>query len=287
MSDTLVSMSTDTEQPDHTIDNFQELVDAFGPQIYALASRFCGTPEDAEDLVQEVFLQAYRAWPSFEHRSSVKTWLYTIAARTCQRMHRKRAGEPKRIGSLDDLLPFGEPRISIIPADQPEALQLQIQREAREQVEAAIVSLPEEFRIPLILKDIVGLSMPEIAEILGEKPGTIRSRIHRARLRLRDAAVRAVPKADSPAPLPAYSQQTCLDLLHAKQEALDRGVPFDSGVICERCRSVFATLDLTQDVCRQLALDELPDRLVQRLSEASLASAASKEGKSSSDFDQP
>ena len=209
-------MTMENAQSDHTAGEFQELVDAFGGQMYALARRFCSNAEDAEDLVQEVFLQAYQAWSSFEHRSSVKTWLYTIAARTCQRMHRKRVGEPNHIGSLDEPLPFGESRMTLIPAEQSEALQLQIQREAREHIERAIVALPDQFRIPLILKEIVGFSVPEISEILDEKAGTIRSRIHRARLKLRSSALVAIPASDQPVPSPAYSEQTCLDLLAAK-----------------------------------------------------------------------
>ncbi|MHC5114458.1 MAG: RNA polymerase sigma factor, partial [Planctomycetota bacterium] len=109
----------------------QALVDEYGGQLYALGVRFCGDRTEAEDLVQEVFLQAYRAWDSFEGRSSRRTWLYTIAARACQRMHRKRAGEPERMGSLDELLPFGEPLIAVIPGELDDAQQGRIRAEAR------------------------------------------------------------------------------------------------------------------------------------------------------------
>ncbi len=241
------------------------LVDAYAGQIYALGLRFCGDRTDAEDLVQEVFLQAYRAWDGFEGRSSPRTWLYTIAARACQRMHRKRAGEPRRIGSLDELLPFGEARIATIPSEEPEEIQRQIRREARERVEEAIASLPEEFRVPLILKEIVGFSVPEVARILGMEEGTVKSRVHRARLRLREAVDGAIPRRPGDAAPPAYPKRVCLDLLEAKQEALDRGVPFDSEVICERCRSVFASLDLTQEVCREFGRAGLPEELRTRL----------------------
>lgn len=241
------------------------LVDAYGGMLYGLGLRFCGNAEEAADLVQETFLQAYRGWAGFEGRAHEKTWLYAIAARVCQRMHRKRAGEPQHIESLHALLPFGEPRIASIISDQDDALQLQIHREAREQVEQAIATLPEEFRIPLVLKELVGFTVPEIAKMLDLEPGTVKSRVHRARLRLRKAVDAVLPRQDADAPPPAYSEQVCLDLLNAKQEALDHGVPFDSNVICERCRSVFASLDLTQDVCRELARGELPDELRVRL----------------------
>jgi RNA polymerase sigma-70 factor (ECF subfamily) len=143
----------------------------------------------------------------------------------------------------------------------------QIEVEARERLEAEIVRLPDEFRVPLILKEIVGLSVKEVAEVLGLEEATARSRVHRARLKLRAAVDGALPRAPGPAPAPAYPERTCLDLLNAKQESLDRGVPFDGHVICDRCRSVFASLDLTQQVCRQLANDELPAGVRERLME--------------------
>jgi len=238
-----------------------------GGQLYHLAFRFCGSRDEAEDLVQEVFLNAYKGWDSFRGDSSEKTWLYRIAARACQRMHRKRSGEPDRIGSLHDLLPFGDPLIAVIPSDDDGALEQQVRAEARERLEAEITRLPEDFRVPLILKEIVGFGVREVADILGLEEATARSRVHRARLKLRAAVDKALPRGAEPAPPPAYPEQTCLDLLNAKQEALDRGVPFDGSVICARCRSVFASLDLTQQVCRDLAADELPPEVAERLRE--------------------
>ncbi len=247
--------------------SFQQLVDEHGGTLYSLGLRFCGDQTEAEDLVQEVFLQAFKAWDGFEGRSSTKTWLYTIAARACQRMHRKKSGEPERIGSIDELLPFGETLVSTIPEDQDDAATLQLRKEAREKLEAAIASLPTDFRVPLILKEIVGLSIPEVASILGIAEGTVRSRVHRARLKLRKAVEETLPKTDLSDSPPVYSVQTCLDLLAAKQEALDRNIPFDSTVLCEKCRSIFATLDLTHDACLELARGDLPGELREKVLE--------------------
>lgn len=236
--------------------------------IYAIALKLCADNAAAEDLVQEVFLNAYRNWESFEGRSSPTTWLYTIAVRACRRMHRKRAGAPDRLESLHELLPFGEAYIGVIADEQDDALQQSIMREATARLETEIAALPDDFRMPLILKEIAGLSVPEIASILGMEEGTVRSRVHRARLKLRKAIDSALPRMPNPAPPPAYPEQTCLDLLSAKQAALDRGVAFDSDVICERCRSVFASLDLTQQVCRQIAAGDLPPGLRERIETA-------------------
>jgi RNA polymerase sigma-70 factor (ECF subfamily) len=247
------------------------IADEQAGRLFALASRFCRTPDEAEDLVQEVFVQALRDWHTFRGESSETTWLYRIAARTCQRMHRPRAGEPARIGSLDELLPFGDPLIATVPAPTEDAPTLQLRAEARERLESGIAGLPDEFRVPLVLKEIVGLGVREIAEILSVEEGTIRSRLHRARLKLRAAIEGVLPRAAVPPP--AYDERTCMDLLNAKQDALDRGVPFDNSVICQRCRAVFDSLDFTQDLCRDFGHADLPEglreRLMARLADAS------------------
>jgi len=183
-------------------------------------------------------------------------------------MHRRRSGEPQRIGSLDELLPFGDPLIAVIPDEQDDATREQIRRESRERVERAIAELPEEFRMPLVLKEIIGFSVPETADILGLEEGTVKSRVHRARLKLRAALDAAIPRDPRPADPPAYSRQMCLDLLNAKQDALDRGVPFNNEIICDRCRSVFASLDLTQQTCRELSQGAMPAGLRERLAGA-------------------
>jgi RNA polymerase sigma-70 factor (ECF subfamily) len=242
-----------------------DLFETEGGRMYQLALRFCGDPDQAEDLVQEVFLQAYRGWAGFRGESDVKTWLYRIAARACQRMHRRRTGEPEHMASMDAPLPFGEPLIAVIPDEQGDVLQQQIKEEARERLEAEIARLPDDFRVPLVLKEIVGLGVQQVAEVLGLEQGTVRSRLHRARLKLRHAIDPAIPRTADPAPPPAYDQQTCMDLLEAKQYALDRGVPFASEVICQRCRSVFAELDLAQSLCAQLANGDVPPGLRQKL----------------------
>jgi RNA polymerase sigma-70 factor (ECF subfamily) len=254
------------------------LIDREGGAVFAFSLRLCGNRADAEDLTQETFLQAFRRWETFQGRSSARSWLFTIATRLCRRMRRKRSGEPDRIGSLEDLLPFGEPRIAALYEEQEDALQEQVRREAIEGVEEAIAGLPDEFRIPLVLKDIAGFSAPEVAAALDMEEGTVKSRVHRARLRVRQAVDRALPRSEGEAPPPSYSKQVCLDLLRSKQEALDRGAPFRDEVICDRCRSVFASMDLAADVCRELGRGVLPADLRERV-----LAAATGDGEASGD----
>jgi RNA polymerase sigma-70 factor (ECF subfamily) len=247
------------------------LLDAHGGRIYGLGLRLCGNPQDAEDLVQETFLRAYRHWSQFEGRSDPATWLYAIAARACRRMHRLRAGQPRRVESLEDLLPAGEATVPDV-SGQPNELDEQIHREAKEAIERAIGSLPPAFRQPLVLKEIADFSLAEIAAILGIKEATVKTRVHRGRLMLRRELAHQLPRRS--APPPDHSKQVCLDLLQMKQDAMDRGTafPLPDGELCDRCRAMFATLDLAQGICLDLGRGELPEQLrrlvLERLEEA-------------------
>ncbi|MCA9003045.1 MAG: RNA polymerase sigma factor, partial [Planctomycetes bacterium] len=198
-----------------------KLVEAEGPRLHALAKRFCHNPEDAEDLVQEVFLSAYRGWDNFRGDSKVSTWLYTIAARACMKMKRKRVGEPTNLASLDELLPKGETRMATVPGPDEDPLTEQMRAEGRAAVQQAIADLPEAFRMPIVLREIVGLNLADIGGILGIPEATVKTRLHRARLRLRQALETNLPVRE----VPAYEldKTICLDLLQAKQDSLDAG----------------------------------------------------------------
>ncbi len=206
-----------------------------------------------------------RKWHQFHGDANPATWLYTIAARACQRRQRRRSGEPRHMASLDDLTPRPEGPVADLPEVVESPLDGQLRREARETVERAVSELPHHYRMALVLKDIVELSVSEVAAILGLKPATVKTRVHRGRLHLRRVLTEALPQKDAPPPL--YSQQICLDLLRAKQEALDRGAPFPvpQEEVCGRCQALFRTLDVARESCLEIGRGELPPALAKRL----------------------
>lgn len=233
------------------------LLDQYGGMIYGLCLRLTGDEDEAEDLFQETFLQAYRKWDQFRGEAKPSTWLYTIAVRKYLRMQRRRSGEPTRIPSLDEAMPFGGGAVPKAPAGNGETpLDATLRREALEQLEHAITELPPDYRIPLVLKEIVGFSVADVSSILGLKDATVKTRLHRARGMIYQTVTSVLPKKRMKAA--AYPKRVCLDLLRAKQESLDQGIPFPQpkGDFCKRCKAVFEGLDFARDLCRHLTVDE-------------------------------
>ncbi len=251
------------ELPAHTA--IPELLEAHGGKIYGLGLRLCGNPQDAEDLVQETFLRAFRAWGQFEGRSNPGTWLYSIAARACRRMQRKRSGEPRTIESFSQLLPSVEANIPDLDSGEVSALDEMVREEARAAVEMAIAKLPTSFRLPLVMKEIADFSLGEVAATLGIKEATVKTRVHRARLMLRRELAGVLP--DREAPPPDHARRICIDLLRLKQEAMDRKAefPLPSNVLCERCRATFDSLELAQGLCLDIGRGQLPEPLRQQV----------------------
>jgi RNA polymerase sigma-70 factor (ECF subfamily) len=239
------------------------LLDAYGDRLYQLGLRNCGSHSEAQDLMQETMMEALKSWDSFEGRSTPSTWLFRIAFRMCQRMHRLRAGEPSYFEPLDRLLdgPSASPtggaqnRLASPPPTPLRSEELQLR------LDAALSSVPEDFRIALVLKDIADFSLQEVAEILDLRPATVKTRVHRGRLHLR----RALQAGGIFEPLPPVTmpRRVCLDLLRAKLDSMDRDVPFPypHGEICDRCSALFQSLDLTQQACASLRAGDVPPDL--------------------------
>jgi len=245
-------------------EELSRLIDLEGPRLLAFARRSCGDGSQAEDVVQETFVQAYRAWDQLEDPSAARAWIYAIARRVCQRMTRRRAGEPARLESIDELEPRPTPTVPELAAeDDPHRERLRA--EARELVERGLAALPEAFRVPLVLADIAELSVAEIAAVLGLKEATVKTRLHRARLKLRTVLAEGLPQR--PAPPPPHDRSVCLDLLRAKLEAMDRHAPFpySDQALCERCRTLLDTVELAGQTCAALTAPEVPPALRARV----------------------
>ncbi|MDR4478499.1 MAG: RNA polymerase sigma factor [Nitrospira sp.] len=154
--------------------------------MYRFAYRLCGEAEAAKDLVQETFLNAYRAYDRFRGDAQISTWLYAIASHACQRMRRKRKGEPERELSLNEFVPTSEGEFALqIPMEGLSPQEALENKELRQILDRAIAKLPRKYRMVLVLRDMEGLSAKEVGGILGLNERAIKSRLHRARLFVR------------------------------------------------------------------------------------------------------
>jgi RNA polymerase sigma-70 factor (ECF subfamily) len=155
-------------------------------RIYRFAQRLCGQTDDAKDLVQDTFLNAYRGLKQFRGEAQPSTWLYTIASRACIRMRRKRKGEPERELSLEQFIPTSEGEFRLqIPTEGLTPEEVLENKQLRLALDRAIQKLPKKYRLVLVLRDMEGLTAKEVGSIMGLNERAVKSRLHRARLFVR------------------------------------------------------------------------------------------------------
>jgi RNA polymerase sigma-70 factor (ECF subfamily) len=158
---------------------YEELVTRYQSKVYSMALSFTRNREAADDLAQEVFLKAYLALPKFHGKSEFGTWLYRISINHIRDYLRKK-GRAKEV-SLDDVA-----EVAFSDREQAERAEMEKETEARRTlVQKFVQGLPEKYRIILTLRDIQGLPYEDISRVLRLSPGTVDSRLHRARRMLR------------------------------------------------------------------------------------------------------
>jgi RNA polymerase sigma-70 factor (ECF subfamily) len=164
---------------------FELFVDRYGDRLFGFSARMCGEREDARDTVQETLFQAFRSLKDLREPRALRSWLYRVASNACLMSRRKGRHEPERELSLEELMPD---RAGGTNLDIPEELFLR--EESRQKVRRAIRALPSHYRIVLVLRDMEQLSTREVAEALDLPESTVKMRLHRARLGVRNALER-------------------------------------------------------------------------------------------------
>jgi len=160
---------------------FEDLYRQHPTRLYNLAYRMVGHPDDADDLLQEIFLTAYRKLDTFRGASALGTWLYRLAMNVClDRLRSKAAKQESVTDEIDDSAGHGGQGFSERgPSDRG------LSPVNRMDLERAIASLPEGSRAAFLLHDVEGFDHVEVGRILGIAEGTSKSQVHKARLRIR------------------------------------------------------------------------------------------------------
>jgi RNA polymerase sigma-70 factor (ECF subfamily) len=164
---------------------FEEGALEFAPSLYGAALRMTRSPADAEDLVQETYLRAFRAWHQFEPGTNLKAWLFRILTNLYITSYRRRQREPAMVSAGDseefDLYASlaGQTEFTARSAES-----IVLEDLVDDDVKKALSDLPEQFRIAILLADVEGFSYREIADMLDIPIGTVMSRLHRGRTAL-------------------------------------------------------------------------------------------------------
>lgn len=161
---------------------FDVLVARWERKIRGAIFRILGSEEEARDLCQEAFLKAFRSLGSFKGEARFSSWLYQIALNLCRDRMRRKKG--RTMVSLDDLEDGTEPPTRALPP--PSALDLVLARDLSRTVAAAVAGLPDDQREVIVLKEYQGLTFLEIADVLGIPISTVKTRLYRGLVQLRE-----------------------------------------------------------------------------------------------------
>jgi RNA polymerase sigma-70 factor (ECF subfamily) len=248
-------------------DALERLLERHQRRVFRFGMKMCGEEEDAKEVLQETLIAAARGIRDFRGASSVSTWLYTIARSFCIKRHRTSKFAPGQLESLEERSSEVQGMADAGRGPEDEAAGSQV----RAALQSAIGSLDPMYREVLVLRDVEGLSAPEVGEVLGLSVEAVKSRLHRARVAVREQ-VATVLGTPEPAPTPA--EKPCPDVVSLLSRSLEGDI---SGRVCaeieehvkgcEPCRARCDSLRATLSLCSQSG-EEVPPRVVQSVREA-------------------
>lgn len=228
----------------------EALLDRHQAQIYRFGMKMCRDPEDAKDVLQDTLIAMARGVREFRGASSISTWLYTIARSFCIKKRRRSKFAPAADHSLDTDVASEAAQLADPARGPDEAL---AGKQVEHALEGAIGALEPMYREVLVLRDVEGLSAAEAAEVLGLSVQAVKSRLHRARLAVRE---QVAPLLGIPMDAPA-APGTCPEVLTLFSRHLEDEISADVCaemerhlVGCPRCRNACDSLKRTLALCR-------------------------------------
>lgn len=239
--------------------------------VFSFSIKVCGHVEDAEDTAQDVLLKSLPYLPKFENPQALTVWLYKVARNRCMMNRRGRKYSRKLHISLDELMPDGRELKELLESETRDPEADAVQGQAAERLRQAVLTLPPQYRFVLVLHDMEELDTSEVANVMGLQEGTVRVRLHRARLLLRRELQRTTRAAQIPREVKPNKPAHCRDLFAALSDYLD-GIVDDAVCIqmqrhindCAPCQAFLASLKRVITQCRAYKPECSPQR-VQRM----------------------
>lgn len=241
--------------------------------VFSFSMKICGQREDAEDTMQEVLLKSVPYLPKFDSPKALLVWLYKVAKNRCLMSRRRSKFAPAQELSLDQLMP-NRKELEQLSGDgsiNPEMFAIRSEEAGR--LRAAIQKLPPQYRIVLVLRDMEGLTDDEVVEITGLQAGTVRVRLHRARLfvrkelmkvwKLRATTIQAAVSRVAEPQRPVRCKAMFAELSNYLDEQLDDSLCEElerhlNG--CGPCKVFLASLEATIEQCRKSIGEHLPEQ---------------------------
>jgi RNA polymerase sigma-70 factor (ECF subfamily) len=250
-----------------------ELLAKYEGQIYRFGLRMCGSEEDARDVLQETLLAAFKGVKGFRGQANLSTWLFTVARSFCIKARRRHVGEPAATESLDT------PKVRSLPEGSPSPDQAAHAKEIGRALHSAVQALTPEHREVILLKDVEGLSAEETAAVLGESVAGVKSRLHRARMALRETltTLMGTEGAGGPGPCPALAEELSSYATENIDQATCARIEAHMAR-CPRCVAACETLKKTVSLCRRMPGTEVPPSVQSAVRQAVLAGLGSPSG---------
>jgi RNA polymerase sigma-70 factor, ECF subfamily len=247
-------------------DALEALLKDVQPRIYRFSLKMCGRTEDAQDVLQDTLFAAARTVRGFRGASSVSTWLYTIARSFCLKKRRRSVFTPAVVSLEADP---AAARTAAAPGPDPE--RTLADRELASALEAAIAALEPASREVLLLRDVEGLPADEVAAITGRSVSAVKSRLHRARLAVREQLAPMMAPFALSVPVRGHGCPDVLNLLsrHLEGEiAAETCAEMERHVAaCSRCRAACESLRETLKLCRSSPPPDVPEPVKESIRE--------------------
>ncbi len=246
----------------------ERLLERHQAAVYRFGVKMCREQEDAKDVLQETLFAAARTLPEFRGASSVSTWLYTIARSFCIKKRRTSKFAPDRIQSLDadaeQVARVADPSRS--PEDDASGRQL------REALDGAIAELDPMYREVLVLRDVEGLSAPEVANVMGLSVEAVKSRLHRARVAVRDRVAPLLGIQSAPEEPPGPGCQDVVTMFSRRLEGEIDGsacAELENHLqSCASCRGKCESLRAALTMCKASGAAPVPAEVSRSVREA-------------------
>jgi RNA polymerase sigma-70 factor (ECF subfamily) len=250
---------------------------------FSFSMKVCGHREDAEDTAQETLIRAVPELSNFDSPEALAVWLYKVARSRCLMSRRRSKFAPKQTLSLDDLVP-DRSQLEALTASRDGGPEQQLLREEnREELQRAVLKIPPDYRMVLVLHDMEELSTGEVARITCLREGTVRVRLHRARVFLRNQLARKIKPATRSKQQPSAR---CKRLFAVLSEYIDQQI--DPSLCadveghlgdCSPCKAYLASLEETVRRCQRHCTEELKAKVraqVRNLIRESVAAKATR-----------